>query len=360
VDTDTPNTSILVTGAAGFIGYHLCTRLIAQGHQVTGIDNLNPYYDLKLKHTRLDALLELPGFAFSQIDISQRDELEEVFRSCEPTLVVNLAAQAGVRYSIDHPESYISSNIVGFFNVLEMCRQFNPKCLLYASSSSVYGENSKVPFEEDDRVDLPSSLYAVTKRTDELMAYNYHKIHAVNSIGMRFFTVYGPLGRPDMAYYQFLNRYFAGEPIHIYDDPGFPHDMYRDFTYVDDVVYSIVGLMFSHAIKDFSGHEIINIGNNHPERLAVFINVLESSLAASIGHSVQFTKVFDGLAKGDVNHTYASVTKLTEIIGSPKSTSLQTGLQHFSDWYVDYHADAISSSPVLRGYTKEGSPAYDG
>jgi len=346
VDVNMPNNSILVTGAAGFIGYHLCRRLLMEGYQVTGIDNLNPYYDINLKHTRLDALTEFPGFTFSQIDISQRDGLEEVFRSCEPTLVVNLAAQAGVRYSIDHPESYISSNIVGFFNILEMCRQFKPKRLLYASSSSVYGENSKVPFEEDDRVDSPSSLYAVTKRADELMAYIYHKIHAVNSIGMRFFTVYGPLGRPDMAYYQFLNRYFADEPIHIYDEPGFPHDMYRDFTYVDDVIDGIVGLMFAQETIVFSGHDIINIGNSHPERLAVFIDVLESSLSTSIGHPVHFTKIFDGLAKGDVNHTYASVTKLTGIIGSPQYTSLETGLQRFCNWYVKYHADTISSCPA--------------
>ena len=342
IQTQPKEMSVLVTGAAGFIGYHLCRKLLLEGYSVAGVDDLDPYYDLELKEDRVAILEQFDTFRLYRVDLSDRTATNEVFDAHNPSVVVHLAAQAGVRYSLDHPEVYIQSNIVGFFNVLEACRTFQPICLLFASSSSVYGENSKVPFDENDRVDSPCSLYAMTKRADEQMTYVYHKLYNVNSIGMRFFTVYGPYGRPDMAYYQFLDKYFAGEAIHIYDDPGFPHDMYRDFTYIDDVVDSILGLL-RYGKDNCIGHEIFNIGNSHPEKLAVFIQTLETCLGASLGRTVEFTKIFDGLAQGDVNHTYASVAKLESVTGHREPTMLRTGLQRFCDWYVEYHSIPVAA-----------------
>lgn len=254
-------------------------------------------------------------------------------------IVINLAAQAGVRYSIENPDAYIQSNILGFHNVLEACRHYPVKHLLYASSSSVYGSNRKVPFEETDFVDNPVSLYAATKKSNELMAHTYSHLYDIPVTGLRFFTVYGPLGRPDMAYFKFTDMFFNNESIRIYNNGDFENDLYRDFTYIDDIVNGIEKLISKPPIKsaDNSCHSVYNIGNNNPEKLMVFITSLEEALSNSLGRKVEFKKIYEPIKPGDVPATYASTEKLQKAIGFKPETSIQDGLQQFTDWYVKYY-----------------------
>jgi len=331
--------TILVTGAAGFIGSKLSEKYVEDGHKVIGIDNLNDYYDPKLKDHRLQKLETKQSFEFIKGDISDKDFIVDLFEKNQFDIVVNLAAQAGVRYSIENPDVYIQSNIIGFFNILEACRYFPVEHLLYASSSSVYGSNKKVPFEETDFVDTPVSLYAATKKSNELMAHTYSHLYNIPATGLRFFTVYGPMGRPDMAYFKFTDMFFNNEPIHIYNNGDFENDLYRDFTYVDDIVKGIDSLMSHPPVKNENGptHSVFNIGNNNPEKLMVFITSLEKALSNSLGREVEFEKIYEPIKPGDVPATYAATDKLNEEIGFKPETSIQDGLQKFTDWYVEYY-----------------------
>jgi UDP-glucuronate 4-epimerase len=326
----------LITGAAGFIGYFLAKKLLKQGCRVIGIDNINNYYDVNLKYTRLEQLKPFEQFTFVKGDISDKDMVTKTFEEYKPNIVVNLAAQAGVRYSIENPDVYIQSNIIGFFNILEACR-YNPvDHLVYASSSSIYGSNKKVPFEETDFVDNPVSLYAATKKSNELMAYTYSHLYKIPATGLRFFTVYGPMGRPDMAYFGFTQKYFAGEPIKIFNNGDFKNDLYRDFTYIDDIVEGIERLL-SNAPSESVPHKVFNIGNNNPEKLMVFIEKLEKCLSTATGREVVFNKIFEPIKPGDVPATYASTDLLQEAVGFKPETSIEEGLQKFADWYVEYY-----------------------
>lgn len=333
------NKTYLVTGAAGFIGSFLSKRLLEQGCEVIGIDNINDYYNINLKYARLENLKPFEKFTFIKGDISDKDMIIKTFEEYKPNVVINLAAQAGVRYSIENPDVYIQSNIIGFFNILEACR-YNPvEHLVYASSSSVYGSNKKVPFEETDFVDHPVSLYAATKKSNELMAHTYSHLYKIPATGLRFFTVYGPMGRPDMAYFGFTDKYFKGEPIRIFNNGDFEHDLYRDFTYIDDIVEGIVRLLSKPPIKteDTVAHRVFNIGNNNPEKLMVFIGALEKALSNALGREVGFEKIFEPIKPGDVPATYASTDKLQEAVGFKPETSIEDGLQKFVDWYVEYY-----------------------
>lgn len=334
----------LITGAAGFIGFYLSKKLLEQGCKVIGIDNINDYYDVNLKYARLEKLEPFDNFTFIKGDISDKSMIMKVFEECKPNIVVNLAAQAGVRYSIENPDVYIASNVVGFFNILEACR-YNPvEHLVYASSSSVYGSNKKVPFEESDFVDHPVSLYAATKKSNELMAHTYSHLYKIPATGLRFFTVYGPMGRPDMAYFGFTDKYFAGESIKIFNNGDFEHDLYRDFTYVDDIVEGIERLLNNPPSEKVEENgektvpnRVFNIGNNSPEKLMTFITTLEKCLSNSLGRKVEFEKIFEPLKAGDVPATYASTDKLQEAVGFKPATSIEEGLQKFADWYVSYY-----------------------
>lgn len=328
--------SYLVTGAAGFIGHAVCQRLLADGEVVIGVDNLNTYYDVRLKRARLELILDAPKFTFVQADVAEQADLFEVFARSSPTHVIHLAAQAGVRYSLENPNAYLRSNLVGFFNILECGSRFDVEHLVYASSSSVYGRNVKIPFAEEDRVDDPVSLYAATKRSNELLAYTYSHNHALPATGLRFFTVYGPMGRPDMSYFGFANKYFAGEPIAIFNNGDLGNDLYRDFTYIDDIVEGVVRVS-THAPVGDVPHELFNIGNNNPVRLMDFISTLEMALSKTLQRPIEFEKVFEGLAAGDVPVTYASTDKLEQAVGFRPTTPLAEGLQRFADWYVAYH-----------------------
>jgi len=328
----------LVTGAAGFIGCFLAKKLLEQGCYVIGVDNLNDYYEVKLKKARLALLEKFAKFTFIRGDISDKSIIGRVFEEYRPNIVVNLAAQAGVRYSMDNPDAYIQSNIVGFFNILEACRHNPVEHLVYASSSSVYGANKKVPFEESDFVDTPVSLYAATKKSNELMAYTYSHLYKIPITGLRFFTVYGPMGRPDMAYYSFANKYFAGEPIHIFNNGDFVNDLYRDFTYIDDIVEGIDRLLCNPLTEHESvRHQVLNIGNNKPEKLMGFIETLEKCLSKSCGREVVFDKVFEPIKPGDVPATFASTERLYQAIKFKPKTPIEEGLQKFTDWYCDYY-----------------------
>ncbi|HZK34108.1 MAG TPA: NAD-dependent epimerase/dehydratase family protein, partial [Bacillota bacterium] len=276
---------------------------------------------------------------FIECDISDKAKLNGVFKDYKPHIVVNLAAQAGVRYSIENPDVYIQSNLIGFYNILEACRRNPVKHLVYASSSSVYGANKKVPFEEGDFVDNPVSLYAATKKSNELMAHTYSHLYNIPATGLRFFTVYGPMGRPDMAYFGFTDKYFKGEPIRIFNNGDFDKDLYRDFTYVDDIVEGMVRLLDNPPAKTEKavGHRVYNIGNNSPEKLMVFIGALEKALSQALDRDVEFEKIYEPMKAGDVPATYAATDKLQEAVGFKPSTSIQEGLQRFADWYVDYY-----------------------
>lgn len=332
LDTHRP---YLVTGSAGFIGSYVAHRLLQAGCTVVGLDNLNDYYSVELKTHRLANLLSFPRFTFYEQDLTDHDALQALFAANQFGQVIHLAAQAGVRHSFTHPETYIESNIVGFYNVLEACRHHPIDQLIYASSSSVYGANIKVPFEESDRVSEPVSLYAATKLSNELMAHTYSNNYSFAATGLRFFTVYGPMGRPDMAYFGFLDKHFAGEEIAIFNDGDTANDLYRDFTYIDDIVEGVVRL--TARSLDKPGHRLFNIGNNRPVRLMNFISTLEQSLSSSLGVEVIFAKRFEPIKPGDVPATFASTDKLAAAVGFRPSTSLSDGLRRFTDWYVDYY-----------------------
>ena len=337
---------ILVTGAAGFIGAFLCKRLLEdKNNEVIGVDNLNDYYDVSLKDERLKMLTCRNNFSFIKGDLSDKRFVEELFAKNEFDIVVNLAAQAGVRYSIDHPDIYIQSNIIGFYNILEACRNHPVKHLVYASSSSVYGGNTKVPFSTDDKVDNPVSLYAATKKSDELLAHAYSKLYNIPTTGLRFFTVYGPMGRPDMAYFSFTNKLIKGETIEIFNYGNCK----RDFTYIDDIVEGIVRVMKKAPEKrdgedglPIPPYKIYNIGNNKPENLLDFVNTLsEELIRAGVlpkEFDIEAHKKLVPMQKGDVPITYADTSDLERDFGYKPSTSLRDGLRKFAEWYKKYYA----------------------
>jgi UDP-glucuronate 4-epimerase len=330
----------LVTGAAGFIGFFLSKKLLEMGCRVVGVDNMNDYYDVSLKQARLEQLKPYGNFTFIKMDISKRDEVEKIFKVWKPAIVINLAAQAGVRYSMENPDAYIQSNIVGFFNILEACRHCPVEHLVFASSSSVYGANKKLPFEETDSVDHPVSLYAATKKSNELMAYTYSHLYRIPATGLRFFTVYGPWGRPDMAYFAFTNKYFEGEPIRIYNNGDRSKDLSRDFTYIDDIIGGIVRLLPNPPRSEVP-NKIYNIGNNKPEKLMVFVETLERCLSRAAGKDVVFKKLFEPIKPGDVPATYASIKLLEEAVGFKPETSIEEGLQKFADWYIEHYRNGV-------------------
>ncbi|MCT4478531.1 GDP-mannose 4,6-dehydratase [Peribacillus frigoritolerans] len=333
-----PSKTYLITGAAGFIGFFLSRKLLEQGCNVIGVDNINDYYDVKLKYARLEQLKPYEKFTFITGDISDKAIITNIFEEYKPNIVVNLAAQAGVRYSIENPDVYIQSNIIGFYNILEACRHNPVDHLVYASSSSVYGANKKVPFEETDFVDNPVSLYASTKKSNELMAHTYSHLYNIPATGLRFFTVYGPMGRPDMAYFGFTDKYFADEPIKIFNNGDFENDLYRDFTYIDDIVEGIERLLSNPAVEEHNvPHKVFNIGNNNPEKLMTFIETLEKCLSNALGKVVEFNKVFEPIKPGDVPATYASTDLLQKAVGFKPETSIEEGLQKFVNWYVEYY-----------------------
>lgn len=320
---------ILITGAAGFIGFHLSKKLLDLSYEIIGIDNLNDYYDVTLKEDRLKILNQYDNFKFIKGDISDKTVVNNCFSEYNPEYVINLAAQAGVRYSIENPDVYIQSNIIGFFNILEACRHNPVKHLLYASSSSVYGNQEKTPFSTTDNVDHPISLYAATKKSNELMAFTYSHLYNIPSTGLRFFTVYGPFGRPDMAYFGFANKIMKDEKIKIFNNG----DMYRDFTYVDDIVEGIVKLLDKIPEPDEKGdrYKVYNIGNNKPEKLMYFIETLEKC----IGKTAK--KEYLPMQPGDVYQTYADVSELEKSIGFKPQTSIEDGLNSFVLWYKEYY-----------------------
>lgn len=330
------NNTFLVTGAAGFIGFFLSKRLLEQGCKVIGIDNINSYYDVGLKMARLEQLKSFQNFVFERSDISDKGTAFKIFNDWKPEFVIHLAAQAGVRYSLENPDVYIQSNIVGFYNILEACRCHPVKHLIYASSSSVYGSNKKVPFEESDFVDNPISLYAATKKSNELMAYTYNHLYDIPTTGLRFFTVYGPMGRPDMAYFKFTDDYFKGKPIEIFNNGDFKHDLYRDFTYIDDIVEGVIRLL-NRPDEDKATDKVYNIGNNCPVKLMDFISTLEKCLGDALGKGVIFEKVFKPIKPGDVPATYASIELLKKSISFQPKTSIYEGLQAFANWYIKYY-----------------------
>jgi len=332
---------ILVTGAAGFIGFHLSQRLLTMGHQVVGLDNLNNYYDVCLKEARLARLTPLSNFRFIRQGLEERDKLHQLFATENFEIVVNLAAQPGVRYSLTNPYAYIDSNIVGFLNLLEGCRHSGVRHLVYASSSSVYGANTAMPFSVHQNVDHPVSLYAATKKANELMAHTYSSLYGLPATGLRFFTVYGPWGRPDMAYFLFTQAILEGRPIDVFNYGR----MQRDFTFIDDIVEGIVRVTdrIPESNPDWSGahpdpgtsyapYKIYNIGNNNPVELLTFIEVLENCLGKKTEKNLL------PLQAGDVPATYADVDDLMRDVGFQPATSIEEGLRRFATWYREYYA----------------------
>ncbi|ADV28821.1 NAD-dependent epimerase/dehydratase [Pseudoxanthomonas suwonensis 11-1] len=320
---------ILVTGAAGFVGFHTTTRLLGAGHEVVGIDNLNAYYDVGLKQGRLALLKDRPGFSFTKLDLADRAGMASLFQDHAFDLVLHLGAQAGVRYSLENPFAYLDSNLTGMLTVLEGCRHSGVKHLVYASSSSVYGSNTKLPFATEDRVDTPVSLYAATKKADELMAHTYAHLYRFPITGLRFFTVYGPWGRPDMAYYKFANAIMAGKPIDVYNHG----DMRRDFTYIDDIVDAIEAIVAQGPKPSGMDvpHKVYNLGHNHPEQLLDMIELLEGLLGK------QAEKRMLPMQPGDVYATYADISDISRDYGYTTKTSLANGLKQFVSWYRSYH-----------------------
>ena len=317
----------LVTGAAGFIGFHVSKALLKCGYAVTGYDNLNEYYDVSLKHSRLALLEEYPCFNFVKGALEDAARVSETVRP-DFDVIIHLAAQAGVRYSLEHPETYISSNLVGTFNILEAARANKTPHILFASSSSVYGANEKTPFYVEDNTDSPVSLYAATKKSNELMAYSYSHLFGIPTTGMRFFTVYGPYGRPDMALFKFTKNILAGKPIEVYNDG----DMYRDFTYIDDIVKGVVELVDkSRALKAKPPFAVYNIGNNKPVRLSDFVALVEDAL----GKKAEIT--YKPMQPGDVYKTYADVDMLMKDTGFRPGTELGDGIRNFVKWYRSYY-----------------------
>ena len=331
---------ILVTGAAGFIGFHLARRLLEDGHETVGMDNLNAYYDVELKKDRLALLKPYPFFRFRLLDLADRPGMEELFRTEQPEIVVHLAAQAGVRYSLENPHAYVDSNLAGFMNILEGCRHSSVKHLVYASSSSVYGANTKMPFSVHHNVDHPVSLYAATKKANELMAHTYSALYRLPCTGLRFFTVYGPWGRPDMALFLFTKAILEGRPIDVYNNGN----MRRDFTYIDDIIEGVVRVMknmpagspvWSGSTPDpatsFAPYRIYNIGNGQPVDLMVLIAALESHL----GRKARMRLM--PMQPGDVPETYADVEDLAAGMGFRPGTSIHDGIGRFVPWYMDYY-----------------------
>ena len=341
---DLTGRTVLVTGAAGFIGSNLAGRLLEMGVKVIGIDSMTDYYDVNIKKGRLRRLAEYEGFVFVEDSIARKEAVERIFQEYVPSVVVNLAAQAGVRYSITNPDAYIESNIIGFYNILEACRHYNVDHLVYASSSSVYGSNKKVPYSTDDKVDNPVSLYAATKKSNELMAHAYSKLYNIPSTGLRFFTVYGPAGRPDMAYFGFTDKLRAGETIKIFN---YGHCK-RDFTYIDDIVEGVVRVM-RHAPEKAVGedglpvppYKVYNIGNNSPENLLDFVNILQEELIAAgvlpEDYDFEAHKELVPMQPGDVPVTYADTAPLEEDFGFKPATPLREGLRRFARWYKEYY-----------------------
>lgn len=344
--------TILITGVAGFIGSNLAKKLLKEvsGIKVVGIDNMSTYYDVRLKEERLKELSSLSSFAFVKGDIADKSTINQLFEEYRPSVVVNLAAQAGVRYSITNPDSYVASNLIGFYNVLEACRhsydngQIGVEHLVYASSSSVYGSNKKVPYSTDDKVDNPVSLYAATKKSNELMAHAYSKLYNIPSTGLRFFTVYGPAGRPDMAYFVFTDKLVKGETIKIFNYGNCK----RDFTYIDDIVEGVIRVM-QHAPERCNGdddlpippYKVYNIGNNNPENLLDFVTILQEELVRAevlpIDYDFEAHKELVPMQPGDVPVTFADTTPLENDFGFKPSTQLKDGLKIFARWYKNYY-----------------------
>lgn len=336
---------VLVTGAAGFIGSNLAKRLLKEVKdiKVVGIDNMNDYYDVRIKEERLADLQGDSNFVFIKGDISDKQIIDNLFSKYSPSVVVNLAAQAGVRYSITNPDAYIESNLIGFYNVLEACRHHKVEHLVYASSSSVYGSNKKVPYSTEDKVDNPVSLYAATKKSNELMAHAYSKLYNIPSTGLRFFTVYGPVGRPDMAYFGFTNKLVKGDTIKIFNYGNCK----RDFTYIDDIVEGVIRVM-QHAPEKKTGedglpvppYKIYNIGNNNPENLLDFVSILQEELVRAgvlpDDYDFEAHKELVPMQQGDVPVTYADTTPLEQDFGFKPSTPLREGLRKFAEWYKQY------------------------
>ena len=333
--------NVLVTGAAGFIGFQLSRRLLNNGIRVTGVDNLNPYYDVRLKEDRLDKILSADNFTFVNLDLVDRKALEDLFNSNDFDVVVNLAAQAGVRYSLTNPHAYVDSNLVGFVNILESCRHHKVKHLVFASSSSVYGANTNMPFSIHHNVDHPVSLYAATKKANELMAHTYSHLYGLCCTGLRFFTVYGPWGRPDMALFLFTKAILEDKPITVFNHGK----MQRDFTYIDDIVEGVVRVMARLPEPNpawrgdnpdpgtsYVPYKIYNIGNNNPVQLLEFIEEIENALGRKAN------KEFVELQPGDVVATYADIGDLIQDVGFKPETPLATGIQRFIEWYQDYYA----------------------
>ena len=345
---DLNNKKILVTGAACFIGSNLCIRLLNDfpSSTIIGLDNVNDYYDVRLKESRLEKLSKFSKFVFIKGNLADKNLIDSIFNEYKFDVVVNLAAQAGVRYSIDHPDVYIESNIIGFYNILEACRNNPVEHLVYASSSSVYGGNTKVPFSTDDKVDNPVSLYAATKKSNELLAHSYSKLYNIPSTGLRFFTVYGPCGRPDMAYFGFTNKLINNETIKIFNYGNCK----RDFTYVDDIVEGIVRVM-QGAPEQKVGvdglpippYAVYNIGNSNPENLLDFVNILQEELVRAgvlpSDYDFESHKELVPMQAGDVPVTYADTTPLERDYGFKPNTSLRDGLRKFAEWYKEFYME---------------------
>lgn len=340
-NVDLKNKTIFVTGVAGFIGSYLAKRLFAtiEGVKIVGIDNMNDYYDVGLKKARLVELSDNQNFVFIKGNIADKELIISVFEQHKPQVVVNLAAQAGVRYSITNPDAYIESNLVGFFNILEGCRHYHVEHLVYASSSSIYGTNKKIPYSTDDKVDNPVSLYAATKKSNELMAHAYSKLYGVPSTGLRFFTVYGPAGRPDMAYFGFTNKLLSGKTIQIFNYGNCK----RDFTYIDDIITGIINVMQKTPDENENGvkYKVYNIGNNKPENLLDFVEILQQELirAGVLPEDYDFEahKELVPMQPGDVEITYADVDELMRDFGFKPSTCLREGLRKFAEWYKEFY-----------------------
>lgn len=337
-----------ITGSSGFIGSNLAKRILNEEDNVLviGLDNMNNYYDVKIKEWRLAQLNKFDNFKFIKGDLADKETVENIFKEYHPNIVVNLAAQAGVRYSITNPDAYIQSNLIGFYNILECCRNYPVEHLVYASSSSVYGSNKKVPYSTDDKVDNPVSLYAATKKSNELMAHSYSKLYNIPSTGLRFFTVYGPAGRPDMAYFGFTNKLINGETIKIFNYGNCK----RDFTYIDDIVEGIIRVMKKAPEKKngedglpIPPYKIYNIGNSHPENLLDFVQILQEELirAGVLPKDYDFEahKELVPMQAGDVPITFADTTPLKRDFGFKPSTTLRDGLRKFAEWYKEFYMD---------------------
>ena len=340
------NKVYFITGVAGFIGANLVKRILTDEKDVSivGLDNVNDYYDVSLKEYRLNQLKEFENFTFIKGNLTDKSLLEDIFNTYKPKIIVNLAAQAGVRYSITNPDAYIESNLIGFYNILECCRNYPVEHLVYASSSSVYGGNKKVPFSTDDKVDTPVSLYAATKKSNELLAHSYSKLYNIPSTGLRFFTVYGPAGRPDMAYFGFTNKLIKGETIKIFNYGNCK----RDFTYIDDIVEGVIRVMHKAPEKKngedglpIPPYKIYNIGNSNPENLLDFVQILQEELVRAgvlpEDYDFEVHKELVAMQPGDVPVTYADTTPLEEDFGFKPHTSLREGLRKFAEWYRSYY-----------------------